>query len=138
MKIVYSSTYEQEEEISALISYIYSNVFTKYLKEKEIKQYKKMRVFDYPSLGTHYYGTLKEAYQIMTSLQVIISIIEKKNQFEDCDDVKLEELFVRNVKILEKYGMFFPLTFEHFSSITPLEGEKPFFMVPQPSNTMLI
>ncbi|WP_108671847.1 DUF5365 family protein [Peribacillus acanthi] len=140
MKIVYSSTHEQEEEISTLLSYVYSNILPRYLSDKEIQCYEKMGVLQHPSKSPYYYGTLKEAYQIMTCLQTIISIIERKEVGTNIDDESLEELYVRNTKQLESFGVYIPLVYSQYSSLhtTDKGKEEAFFLFTEPANSMLI
>ncbi len=140
VKIVYSSTHEQEEEITALLSYVHANILPRYLSDKEIQCYKKMGMLQHPNQGPYYYGTLKEAYQIMTCLQTIISIIERKEVGTNIDDEALEELYVRNTKQLEIFGVYIPILYSQYSSLHTTEKgkEEAFYLFSEPANSMLI
>jgi hypothetical protein len=109
VKIVFASIPSQEEEINELVRHIYSNVFPNYFSDNEIKEFQQINVLHTP---THYFNdinTLKEAFQVMTSLQTIISILEMA-ELSDCYSV----LFSKNVSSLLKFGLFFPFDLEQF------------------------
>ncbi len=76
LKIVYASTTEQELKIKNLVEYFYSSVFPVYFSEEEISKFEKMNFLNI--LGKNELtGTLKESYQIISSLETLIS----SNQF---------------------------------------------------------
>jgi hypothetical protein len=109
VKIVFASIPSQEEEINELVRHIYSNVFPNYFSDNEIKEFQQINVLHTP---VHYFNdinTLKEAFQVMTSLQTIISILEMA-ELNDCYSV----LFSKNVSTLHKFGLFFPFDLEQF------------------------
>ncbi|NRG46013.1 DUF5365 family protein [Bacillus sp. CRN 9] len=106
MKVVFASTAEQEQQIEELVEKMYSDIFPIYFEEEEIKEFESMDILK-PS--KEYFGTLKEAYQVITGLQTILHILENnalKNQHET--------IFNKNVKILEEFGVSFPFAFHHF------------------------
>ena len=105
MKIVFASTPSQEQEINELVRYVYSNIFPLYFSDEEISQFEELKVLD-TSLD---FNTLKDAFQVMTSIQTVISILESTPL-----DEQYEVVFNRNVATLEEFGMFFPFDFEQF------------------------
>jgi len=105
VKIVFASTPSQEQEINELVRYVYSNIFPLYFSDEEISQFEELKVLD-TSLD---FNTLKDAFQVMTSIQTVISILESTPL-----DEQYEVVFNRNVATLEEFGMFFPFDFEQF------------------------
>jgi hypothetical protein len=109
VKIVFASTPGQEEEISELVQYIYSNVFPLYFADEEIREFERLGI-----LSTYYdhyedFSTLKYAFQVMASLQTVISVLELPNL-----DREYTCLFNKNVENLEKFGLSFPFHYEQF------------------------
>ncbi|MDF1510211.1 YhcU family protein [Robertmurraya sp. DFI.2.37] len=109
MKVVFASTPDQEEKIKELIRTFYQNVFPLYYSDKEIEKFEALKVLHTSTRHFEYFGTLKEAYQVITSLQTLISILESTTLL-----VKHKSMFQRNVAILKEYGLFFPFDFEQF------------------------
>ncbi|WNS76704.1 YhcU family protein [Bacillus sp. DTU_2020_1000418_1_SI_GHA_SEK_038] len=118
MKVVFASTYEQELKIKELIQNLYSKVFPLYFPDEEIKEFERMQVLHTTTRHSEYFGTLKEAYQIIASLQTIISILELP-QLED----KYEGVFVKNVHTLEQFGLTFPFSFSQFNGSKIIKDE---------------
>jgi hypothetical protein len=109
VKIVFASIPSQEEEINDLVRHIYSNIFPNYFSDAEIKEFIQIKVLH---TSTHYFNdinTLKEAFQVMASLQTIISILESE-ELDDCYSM----IFSKNVSTLLKFSLFFPFDFEQF------------------------
>ncbi|MBY0123143.1 YhcU family protein [Bacillus sp. S/N-304-OC-R1] len=109
MKVVFASTPEQEQKIQELIQKIYSKVFPLYFFDEEIKEFERKQVLHTTTRHIEYFGTLKEAYQVIASLQTIIAILELSHL-----DLKYEGLFEKNVYTLHDYGLTFPFSFRHF------------------------
>jgi hypothetical protein len=132
VKIVFASIPSQEEEIEELVRHIYFNVFPNYFSDAEIKEFEQIKVLH---TSSHYFNdinTLKEAFQVMTSLQTIISILESAN-LNDCYSM----IFNKNVSTLLKFGLFFPFYFEQF--VEAKSKKKYLFSVfTKPANELLI
>ncbi|GIN62788.1 hypothetical protein J27TS8_27810 [Robertmurraya siralis] len=109
MKVVFASTPDQEEKIKELVKTFYQDVFPLYYSDKEIEKFEDLKVLHTSTRHFEYFGTLKEAYQVITSLQTLISILESTTLL-----VKHKSMFQRNVAILKEYGLFFPFDFEQF------------------------
>jgi Family of unknown function (DUF5365) len=105
VKIVFASTPGQEEEICGLVRYIYSTVFPLYFTDKEIREFEQLKVLHTPDD----FNTLKDAFQVMASMQTIISILESTTL-----DDQYEALFNKNVMNLQDFGLFFPFEYEQF------------------------
>jgi hypothetical protein len=105
VKIVFASTPSQEEEINELVRYIYSNIFPLYYTDEEINQFEQLKVLH----TSEDFNTLKDAFQVMTSIQTLISILEA-SQLDD----QYTLLFNKNVETLQEFGLFFPFKYEHF------------------------
>ncbi|MDZ5473951.1 YhcU family protein [Bacillus sp. 31A1R] len=108
MKIVFASTPDQEEKIRELVNSFYSNIFPLYFSDNEIDSFRRLKVLHTTSRHFEYFGTLKEAYHVITSLQTIISILETKPSH------KYQHIFCKNVTTLKEYGLFFPFDFSQF------------------------
>ncbi|MFK9094122.1 YhcU family protein [Bacillus salipaludis] len=104
MKIVFASTPSQEEEINGLVRYIYSNIFPLYYSDEDICEFEQLKVLH----TSEDFSTLKDAFQVMTCIQTLISILESslEEQYED--------VFNKNVSTLKDFGLFFPFEFEQF------------------------
>jgi len=108
LKVVFASTPEQLEKIDSLIHYFYSNIFPGYFSEQEIKQFKD---WDFLSLAqSNRSETLKESYQIISSLEIMIELIESGFIREK----HYQNMFNTNVQILNKLGISFPFSYEQF------------------------
>ena len=105
VKIVFASTPGQEEEISGLVRYIYSTVFPLYFTDKEICEFDQLKVLHTPDD----FNTLKDAFQVMASMQTVISILESPTLEE-----QYAALFNKNAATLQEFGLFFPFEFEQF------------------------
>ncbi|MFY0779661.1 DUF5365 family protein [Peribacillus simplex] len=118
MKTVFSSTEEQEQEIASLVSRFYESVFPKYFTESEILHFREIGVLE-PNQGSFtYFATLRDAFQVMTCLQVLMSILDKQKKADSIVlESKSEELFQHNITLLNEYGIFFPFYYDHFSCI---------------------
>jgi hypothetical protein len=112
VKIVFASTPSQEEEINGLVRYIYSNIFPLYFTDKEICQFERLKVLHTPEE----FNTLKDAFQVMTSIQTLISILEA-SQFDE----QYSLLFNKNVENLQEFGLFFPFKYEHFVEVKSIK-----------------
>ena len=109
MKIVFASTPSQEQEICELVRYIYSNIFPLYFTDEEICQFEQLKVLHTSGKQVEDFSTLKDAFQVMTSIQTIISILEVSQP-----DEQYASLFDKNVANLQEFGLFFPFEFEQF------------------------
>ncbi|MEE3950834.1 DUF5365 family protein [Peribacillus frigoritolerans] len=114
MKTVFSSTEEQEQEIASLVSRFYETVFPKYFTESEILHFREIGVLEPNQSSVTYLATLRDAFQVMTCLQVLMSILDKQKRVME---PKSEELFQHNITLLNECGIFFPFYYDHFSSI---------------------
>lgn len=113
MRIVFASTEEQEHYIEELIQTMYEDIFPRYFSDETIDQLDELSVLKPDSEDLHYNGTLKEAFQIMSSLQALTALLDHLDDQQGEDQRKL---YNRNITILKKYGYKFPLTFDHFLS----------------------
>ncbi|MFC0417485.1 YhcU family protein [Cytobacillus solani] len=109
MKIVFASTPEQEEEIRKLVQRMYSTIFPNYFPDEDIKEFEQLDVLYTSTRHFEYFGTLKEAYQVIVSLQIITAILETEKLEE-----RYEKIFEKNVNILQDFGLSFPFTFSNF------------------------
>jgi hypothetical protein len=112
LKIVYAATKEQEEYINCLINYIYSNIFPHYFDDEKIVEFENLGVLSLHGEHISYNGTMKEAFQIISSLQSLIAIIEslEPNYIREHH----RKLFQRNIRLLGRYGISFPFLIDQF------------------------
>ncbi|RDU35231.1 hypothetical protein DRW41_19120 [Neobacillus piezotolerans] len=108
MKIVFASTPGQEEEIGDLIKYFYSGIMPRYFSDREIKEFERLGVLHNES-SQDAYGTLRDAFYVMASLQTLISILESPKPIDHH-----RALFLKNAENLRYYGLFFPFGFDSF------------------------
>lgn len=132
MKVVQASTPCQEEEIKKLINQVYSEVFPIYFSDKEIQTYEKYNVLNMSTNHLERFNTLKEAYQVIASLQTLITIL-KNERFDD----QYIEIFYKNVSTLVEYDLYFPFEFEHFSE-SKIRGNERVSMFTSAANEILI
>jgi hypothetical protein len=138
LKIVFSSTSEQEQEISNLVSFFYASIFPKYFSEEEILHFEELGVLQIPTNRLTYFGTLRDAFQVMTCLQVIMSVLQKKEMNSLHLENKCVNLFNNNVRILNDYGVFFPLNLDNFTLLQNQNSENSFLMFMEPANQYLV
>lgn len=117
MKIVLGSTKEQEARIDQLLVYLRYSILPLYVTEEELASYDSMGLLQFDNKRNLYNGTLKEAFQVMTALQTVISIIENEKKFEADAYETYEHLFNFNAELLNYFGLFFPFHLHYFKSI---------------------
>ena len=109
MKVVFASTPEQRIKIMELTKQLYSGVFPNYFTDEEIEEFKKQNILRFTTNQFEQIDTLKDAYQVIASLQTLTLILEG----ETLDDQYMETYY-KNVSILEEYGVQFPFDFNQF------------------------
>ncbi|MBS4171803.1 DUF5365 family protein [Bacillus sp. FJAT-49736] len=134
MKVVFASTQQQIEKIKELADYMYSFIFPFYYADDDIDNFKKIKVLQTSKHHFEYFSTLKEAYQVIASLQTIISILEYK--LNHPMDTKYEEIFNHNVAVLEEYDIFFPFYYSQF--IVDVNGKVTLSIYKKAANELLI
>ncbi|WP_170006590.1 DUF5365 family protein [Bacillus fonticola] len=112
MKVAIASTDEQDEHIQKLVDAFYTTIFPRFFSDEQIQDFEKWNVLHIAPTDRGYIGTLKEAFQIISILQTIISIIEMNERGEL--EAKYEDMFEENVEKLQQFGISFPFTFEQF------------------------
>lgn len=127
MKVVIAATPEQENHIQELVGYFYSNIFPNYFTDEEIIKFKELNVMSLNGVEENYNGTLKEAFQLISSLQAIIAVLDAIRHKPIGDDD--QTIFDRNVHIIKGYGIDFPFSLNHFATSKPYmisQFQKPF------------
>lgn len=135
VKVLFAATEEQEEKIIELIDYLYTNIFPQYYEDEDIEEFKEMGVLYTSKNHFEYFGTLKDAFQVISSLQTIIAILEERS-FKKLDK-HYKELFNQNVAILEKYELSFPFYYQQFDE-SDKSSEMSFSIYKKAANDMLI
>lgn len=110
---MFASTPSQEQEINGLVRYIYSNIFPVYFNDEDICEFEQLKVLR----SSEDYSTLKDAFQVMTCMQTLISILESA-QLDD----QYEAVFNKNAATLKEFGVFFPFQFEQFAEAKRLKN----------------
>ncbi len=132
MKVVFASTESQEEKIRELIDHFYSGIFPNYFTDREIQKYEKLKVLNTTRSHFEQIGTLKDAYQVIASLQTLSAILEIETL-----DGQYAETFYKNVSILEEYGLYFPFEYEQFETSKMIK-EHELSIYSKPANQMLM
>lgn len=115
MKVVVASTPEQEQHIDELIHYMYSSIFPSYFDDEYIMKLEELNVLAPKEDDIYFSSTLDKAFKVISSLQVIIAVLETV-RFEGFQGSH-KELFVKNVKILNEFGYSFPFTPSEFKVV---------------------
>ena len=109
--MVYAATPEQESHIEELIHYIYCEVFPLYFSDEEIMKLEELKVLTHNE--DYYNGTLKEAFQLISSLQAVIAVVETVKHETVLRNHR--EIFEKNVRTLDEFGYSFPFTIDQFT-----------------------
>lgn len=118
VKVVYASTPEQEEKIKELIQRFYTDVFPLYFSDEEIREFERLNVLHTSESSFEYFGTLKDAYHVITSLQTLCHILEGSHF-----NHHYEPVFKKNVETLNEFGLSFPFCFENFTFLKNVKAE---------------
>jgi hypothetical protein len=110
LKIVFASTTEQEEKITKLVNQFYSTILPKYFSDKEISSFIDMNFLNVQGTA-ELSGTLKESYQIISSLETLIFLIESNGLYKK----QYQEMFDKNTEILQDLGLSFPFSYKQFT-----------------------
>lgn len=114
MRIERAATPEIEGYIEDLKNQILYEIIPRYFSSQELKKIEKLQLLNPDNaLNARYNGLLKEALQVISSLQALITVIENV-RYRDIQQHH-RTLFNRNVETLDKYGFSFPLTIDQFS-----------------------
>lgn len=115
MKVVFAASLEQKRVIRDLIEHLYHSVFPLYFDKEEIKELSCCEVLNTPCEKEEWLETANDAYRIIASLQVIISLLELNSL--PIDYPKYETIFTKNKCTLERYHISFPFTYDQFSTL---------------------
>ncbi|MEK4030988.1 DUF5365 family protein [Pseudobacillus sp. FSL P4-0506] len=133
MKVIIASTTEQEEKINELIWQLKEEVFPRFFEEEELRIMYEFGILELTDSHFKLFGTLQDAFQVISSLQTILSILETN------DPASLpshyQEMFERNTAILEAFDISFPFFLSHFTNKRSLI---PYLTSLTPSNTYLM
>jgi hypothetical protein len=114
LRIENAATPEMEMYIEDLRDQLIYEIIPRYFSSQELKKIEKLQLLNPEhSLTGSYNGLMKEALQVISSLQALITVIENV-RYRDIQQYH-RNLFKRNVNNLDKYGFSFPLTIDQFS-----------------------
>lgn len=119
MKLVFASTPDQEEMIKELVEHFYHEVFPLYFSDQTIRQFEKLKILHMSLNQFESFDTLGEAYQVITSLQTLISILQTTHQ-----GYKYEDMFNHNVSILQEFGLYFPFDYAQFIEAKSVKSDE--------------
>ncbi|MCJ7840448.1 YhcU family protein [Lederbergia sp. NSJ-179] len=136
MKVIVASTEEQVNKLDELIRYIYQSAFPRYFTDYEIAQYMEWKVLHFPEEKEHPLYTLDVAFRAITSLEVIISILDLSPQNHDL--LKHQNLFNKNVDILTQSGLFFPFSYQNFLEKNSTKHSDACSIYAKPTNLYII
>lgn len=110
MRVMNAATREHEEYIESLIQHFYSEVFPRYFDDEQIREFERLQILSLPN--ERYNGTMREAFQMISSLQLLLTVIEciEANGINE----EYRNVFERNVRLLGQYGVAFPFTIDQF------------------------
>lgn len=134
MKVVVASTNEQENHIAELVEQLYTDIFPRFFPDEKIMELKNLNVLQPQASDQMYNATLKDAFQIISSLQALIAVLDLLH--EGKHEVEYKDIFERNTQNLNDYGYFFPLTFSQFKDAESQEGQFSQFI--RPANRYMI
>ncbi|GIN19341.1 DUF5365 family protein [Siminovitchia fordii] len=115
MRVVFAASLEQKKMISDLIDHLYHSVFPLYFEEGEIKDFIRWEVLKTPEEEEEWLETASNAFHIIASLQVLISLLELDSL--PVNHPEYQRIFTQNKWILERYHISFPFTYCQFSSL---------------------
>lgn len=114
MRIENAATPEMEMYIEDLKTQLIYEIIPQYFSSQELKKIEQLQLLTpEASLNTSYNGLMKDALQVISSLQALITVIESV-RYRDIQQYH-RNVFTRNVAKLETYGFSFPLTLDQFS-----------------------
>jgi len=122
----------QEMEIKKLANRFYTDIFPLYFSDDEICRFEQTNVLNVPDAKANYNGTLREACEVIASLQILISILETAKPRPN-----YEWIFYHNAQTLNDYGIYFPFQYSQFTEKKTM-GKDIFSMYVKPANEWLI
>ena len=112
MRIAFSATEEQENEIELLLADLRNELLPLYFSNDELEPYDNMHLLQFDSKRNLYNGTLTEAAAIMVALGVINHLLKDMYSGQLSGSEKEKRIFEQNVAIINYYGFFFPFTWD--------------------------
>lgn len=110
---MYAVTPEQENYMHYLLHYFYTDIFPYYFDDEQIRQFEELGILSLDHEHVTYNGTMKEAFQIISALQSLITVIEHIGEHGEHE--QYEWLFERNQNILARHGITFPFQARQFT-----------------------
>lgn len=111
LRVIVASTHEQEKYITELVDEFYTSILPIYFSDDQIAEFEKMNILK-PNVEDQIYNeTLKDAFKIISSLQVLNTVLKN---ITNHNEIKYKDMFNKTSKTLNEYGYFFPLSLEQF------------------------
>ncbi|KAB7704898.1 hypothetical protein F9802_15140 [Bacillus aerolatus] len=133
MKVLIASTMEQEEKITELIRQLKEEIFPRFFEMEELERMCEYGVLHLTESHFELFSTLRDAFQLIASLQTIISILETEEPASL--PPHYQEMFERNTMILQEFDVSFPFFLSHF---TNKKSHVSYLAYATPANTFLI
>ncbi|KIL73003.1 DUF5365 family protein [Bacillus badius] len=133
MKVIIASTIEQEERIKELVGQLKEEIFPRFFEKEELQSMYNFGILQLTEYHFQRFDNLQDAFQVISSLQTIISILETDEPAEL--PVHYQEMFERNTLILQEFDIDFPFFLSHF---THKKTPASYLAFAIPANTYLI
>ncbi|MFK2825896.1 DUF5365 family protein [Bacillus sp. B190/17] len=114
MKVLIASTREQEETIRELVQHLKVDIFPRFFEKEELQEMYEVGVLQLEDNHFSLFGTLQEAFRVISSLQTIVFILETKEPASL--PLHYQEIFEKNVMILQRFDISFPFYLSHFTN----------------------
>lgn len=133
LRVIIASTAEQEKRINELIWQLKEEIFPRFFDQKKLQTMYEFGVLELTDSHFKLFGTLQDAFQVISSLQTILSILETDDPASL--PVHYQKMFERNIAILEEFDINFPFFLSHF---TNKKSPISFLTSTIPANTYLV
>ncbi|KMY53137.1 hypothetical protein AC623_03360 [Bacillus sp. FJAT-27231] len=112
MRVIIASTTEQEEIINELVRQLKEEILPLFFEKEELQAMYKLGILQLTDDHFQLFGTLQDAFQVISSLQTIISILETGEPASL--PLHYKEIFEKNTAILQKFDIRLPFFLSHF------------------------
>lgn len=133
MKVLIASTAEQEEKIKQLVRQLKEEILPCFFAEEELQNMYEFGVLQLTDSHFRLFDTLHESFQVISSLQTIVSILETGEPASLPSHY--QEIFEKNTLILQEFDINFPFFLSQF---TNKKSDVSYLTYAVPANTYLI
>jgi len=133
LRVIIASTTEQEEKINELVRQLKEEIFPRFFGKEELQTMYEFGILQLTDGHFKLFGTLQDAFQVISSLQAIISILETGEPASL--PLHYQEMFEKNTAILQRFDIRFPFFLSHFNNKKRIVSNLPYAT---PANIYLI